>query len=198
MLEHAPLEDVVARVARAGDALAECDPDEVEALEVDLYHRVIDGEEWDDRGKAAAAFRWCLDVARDRELGDADTPTWLLMRAIELAPHDDALLLDYVRAAADVDYRSTSTSLADVAAALRGSERARTLRLVHTLVEYRVLRAYLHPGANPVHEQALAKAFRDAAAAGATAADWHRVRAWVEREIRFVQIPDDLWGRYAG
>ncbi len=160
----------------------------------DLYDAALEREEWSDPQVAGRAFRLCIDIANTLDLVDGDTLTYLLMRAIEQTPGDEALLLEYVRQVADTNYCSTSRSLGEVAREVADPALARRLAAAHTIVEYFCVRDYLP---QPIYVDSLRRVFNHATGLGVDAAQWAATRAWACGAIGQADVPEDLFARFA-
>lgn len=153
-----------------------------------------------DPARGSRALRWALDVAREFDELDGDTVTYHLARALELAPDDDELLLEYLREVADTDYFYTDLTLTEIAAKARDRQRARELALAAALADLWVLSAYLRQSSPPGWAiDAARRAFAAARELGADEAQWLATRARVLEQIRFREDPDaGAWRRFAG
>lgn len=152
-----------------------------------------------DAGRGSRALRWALDVARDLDEVDGDTVTYHLARALELAPHDDDLLHEYLREVADTDYFYTDLTLPEIAARTRDRRRASELALAGTFAELWVLGSYLSQVSPPQWAlDAARRAFAAARQLGADEAAWQAMRERLLVEIPFRKDPGaDAWVRYA-
>jgi hypothetical protein len=197
LLESGPLEDAAEALRANREAIEASDPDALARLEEALYARVRAQREWSDPARGSRALRYGVDIALERNLVDADTVTSLLIRAIDLTPEDDGLLIEYFRDAANSNYRYTDRSLLDVARGVRDPARARTLAAMHTIVEYLCLGFYLLPPANLVYVSAVRTAFAEAARLGVDEDAWQATRRWLLGAVPFADVPPDLFARYA-
>jgi hypothetical protein len=197
LLESASLEDAAEALRANRAAIEASDPDALARLEEALYARVRAQREWSDPARGSRALRYGLDIALERNLVDGDTVTSLLIRAIDLTPEDDALLIEYARESSDSNYRYTDRSLLDVARGVRDPARARTLAATHTIVEYFCLCHYLLPPTNPVYVNAMRTAFAEAAPFGVDEEAWQATRRWFLGAVPFADVPPDLFVRYA-
>lgn len=190
MLERDPVEDVALVYRSSGGdddgARSEC--------ETALYRRIVQNREWKDPRKGADALLFARDIAFGHGLADGGTETYLTIRALELVPDDDEILLAYVRAVADGDYRYTDRSLADVARQTDDARWARWLATLNTLSEFLVLRAYL--GDDGIYDGALRESFEEATELGMTRQDWVDGHAWLSENIGFVEVPEDLYDQF--
>lgn len=166
----------------------------------ELAQQVRETRTFVDAELGSRALRWALDVARELDELDGDTVTYHLARALELAPHDDALLHEYLREVADTDYFYTDLTLGEIAEKTRDVPRARELALAATFAELWVLGSYLAQSSPPQWAiDAAKRAFARARALGADEAGWLAMRERLARDFAFRSDPDaGAWARYAG
>lgn len=165
----------------------------------ELAERVRATRRFVDRERGSRALRWALEVARELDEVDGDTVTYHLIRALELTPDDDELLLEYLREVADTDYYYTDRTLAGLAGELRDPGRARELALAGTLAELWVLGSYLSQSSPPGWAaDAARRAFAVARSLGADESAWQATRTRVLDQLRFRGDPAaDAWARWA-
>lgn len=179
-----PVEDVL------HDLLADPDARSDEDVLVAALDRVVNHSAWANAARAVAALTDLIDATEDAHLGDGDTRTLLLGKALAVAPDNDDVARAYISAVAATSYRHED-GLSRVLSAASGPRRA-WLGALESIAEYYVLAGYL---GQPIYDDALRRAFARARESGADEATWQRVRAWVVSAQR--DVPADLWSRFA-
>lgn len=166
----------------------------------ELAQQVRETRTFADAELGSRALRWALAVARELDDIDGDTATYHLARALELAPHDDELLHEYLREVADTEYFYTDLTLGEIAEKVRDEPRARELALAATFAELWVLGSYLAQSSPPQWAiDAARRAFALARRHGADEAGWLAMRERLAQQIAFANPPDaGAWARYAG
>jgi len=199
MLGQGRLEDAFDALAAQRDAIEAESPDALAKLEEALYDAAMarKSKKWSDPARGSRVLRACLDIAYALDRVDGDTPTALLMRALELTPASDEILLEYVRSVADTDYFCTHKSLGELAHEVKPRALAQKLAAANTVTEYFCVRHYLLPPPQQVYVDALKTAFAEAVALGVDEPAWQSMRAWIEAKIPFAKAPSELFAQYA-
>ena len=194
-MDVAPLDDVVEAVRQALDAGE--DDDALGELVSAVLQRAVTTPTWSDPKRGARALRHLVDLAERCGIADGDTPTRILVRAIELDPEGDDAIVEYLTSVANTDYRFANRSLLDAARTVSDPARARRLAVLDTIAEWFVLQSYLEPPTEP-YVAAMHRAFDGAVALGSDEAGWLDARAWVVERIPFAAslLPEDVFRRF--
>lgn len=187
-----PVEDAILAYRESRQALLEQESATgLETLNRAIRDRVWNYDAWQDPKRAAQALRFVVELL-DGD-GDADSTTYLLIRALAQDPDSDEALAEYVTAVANDAgrYHSFSVNLFAIATRLQPHqpERAARLAALETIAEYCVV--------GESYPDALRTCFASAAALGVDAVSWDAARAWVLAIAPFAEVPADLWTRFA-
>lgn len=165
-----------------------------------LAARVRATAKFADPERGSRALLWALEVARELGEVDLDTPTLLLVRAVELTPSDDELLLEYLREVAASGYFCTELTLLDVALRRGNHDRhTRRLALAASFAEMYALGPYLSRSPPPRWATDMARwVFARAREAHGDEQGWLALRDWLREQIHdYDDVPIDAWARHA-